>query len=119
MDRWAISDDVGFHTMLVGICRLKMGDEELRKFIDDGIKGVNAGDVEASTCGGAGDTGRHNFEVVDTDEALVGHVDGKLIGSQEGGTKGMLCGICHMKYLSERVGLAEQEGYVAFAPSFD
>ena len=105
--------------MLVGICRLKMVDEELRKFVDDGIKGVNAGDVEATTCGGTGDTGHHNFEVVDTDKALVRHVDSKLIGCQKGGTKSMLCDIRHMKYLSERVCLAEQEGYVAFAPSFD
>ena len=79
MDRWAISDDVVFHTMLVWICGLITGDEELRKFIDDGIKGVNVGDVEATNSGGAGDSCRHNFEVVETDEALVGHVDGKLI----------------------------------------
>ena len=105
--------------MLVWICGLKIGDEEVRKFIDDSIKGINAGDVEATTSGGTGNAGRHNFEFVDTDEALVGHVDGKLIGSQKGGTKNRLCDIYHMKYLRECVGLAEQEGYIAFAPNFD
>ena len=79
MIRWAISGNVLFHTMLVGICGLKKGDEELRKFVNDSIKGVNAGDVEATYNGGYGDACRHNFEVFETDEALVGHVDGKLI----------------------------------------
>ena len=34
------------------------------------------GNVEAAIIGGTGDAGRHNFEVVETDEALVRHVDG-------------------------------------------
>ena len=85
-----MSGNVLFHTMFVGICGLKTGDEELRKFVDDGIKGLNAGNVEATNSGGAGAAGLHNFVVVETDKALVGHVDGKLIGSQNGGTKNRL-----------------------------
>ena len=54
---WAISDDMVFHTMLVGICGIKTGDEELRKFVGDGIKGVNAGDKEATNSGSTGCAG--------------------------------------------------------------
>ena len=69
--------------------------------------------------GGAGNTGRHNFEVIEADEALVGHVNDKLVGSEKVGTKNGFRDICHMKYLSEGVGLTEQEGYIAFAPCLD
>ena len=58
MDRWAISGDVVLHTTLVGICGLKTGDEEFGEFVDDGIEGADAGDVESTNSGGAGDAGR-------------------------------------------------------------
>ena len=112
MDRLAISGDVVLYALLVGICGLKTGDEELKKFVDDGVEGVNVGDVEATNSGGYG----HNFEVTEANEALVGHVNGKPVGSKKVGTKNGFRDICHMKYLSEVVGLAEQEGHVAFAP---
>ena len=105
--------------MFVGICGLKTRNEELRKFVDDGIKGMNTGNVEATNSGGAGDAGCHNLEVIEADEALVGHVDGKPVGSEKVGTKNRFRDIRHMKYLSEGVGLAEQEGYIAFTPCLD
>ena len=40
MNRVAISGDVVLHTMLVWICWLKTGEEELGKFVDDGVEGV-------------------------------------------------------------------------------
>ena len=76
MERWAIGGDVVLHAMLVGICGLETGDEELRELVDDGVEGVNASDVKATNSGDAGDAGHHNFEVVETDKAIVGHVNG-------------------------------------------
>ena len=51
MERWAISGDVVLHSMLVGICGLKTRDENLGKLIDDGVEGVNAGDMEVRIVG--------------------------------------------------------------------
>ena len=93
-----MSGDVVLHAMLVGICGLKTGDEKLGKFVNDGVEGVNVGDVETTNTGGAGNAGRHNFEVIEADEALVGHVDGKPVGSEKVGTKNRFHDICHMKY---------------------
>ena len=35
MERWAISGDVVLQAMLVGICGLESGNEELEKFVND------------------------------------------------------------------------------------
>ena len=119
MERRAISGDVVLHTMLVRICGLKTGDDKLRKFIDDGVQGVNSGNVEATNSEGVGDTSRHNFEVIKADEALVGHVKCKPAGREKVSTENGFHDICHIKHLSENVGLAKQEGYFAFAPCLD
>ena len=119
MERWAIRGDVVLHSMLVGICELKTRDENLGKLIDDGVEGVNAGDMEVRNSGGAGHAGLHNFEVIEADEALVGHVNGKPVGGKEVGVENGFRDICLMKHLNECVRLAEQEGYIVFAPCFD
>ena len=61
MESWAIGDNEVFHTILVEICELKTADEELRKFFNYIINGVNVSDVEATNSGGAGDAGHHNL----------------------------------------------------------
>ena len=65
MKRWTLCGDVVLHTVLVGVRGLETRDEQLGKLVYDGIKRVNACDVEATDGGGgAGATGRHHIEVV-------------------------------------------------------
>ena len=71
---------------------------------------MNAGDVEATNSGGAGNAGRHNFEVIEADEALVGHVNGKPVRSEKVGTKNGFRDIFHMKCLSEGGVLRSRRG---------
>ena len=90
------------------------------KTIYYGIKGVNTYDVE-TTNGGADtcNTSCNHMEVVKTDETLVGHVNGQLIGSKEISTEDGVCDICHVKLLYEGVSLAEYKGCFASAPCFN
>ena len=77
-------------------------------------------DVETTNDGAdACNTGPKHIEVVKTDEMLVGHVNGQLIGSKEICTEDGFCDICHVKLLCEGVSLAEHKGCFAFAPYFD
>ena len=48
--RWTISDVV-LHTMLIGVCGLEAGDEQLGKLVDDGVERVNTGNVETADGG--------------------------------------------------------------------
>ena len=70
--------------MLIRVSRLEAWHKKLRKLVNYGIKGVKASDVE-TTDGGADacNTSHNHKEVFKTDETLVGHVNGQLIGSKE------------------------------------
>ena len=74
--------------------------------------------MEATNGGGTGDAGCHNIEIVEADEALLGHVDGKMVRGEQVSVEDGFCDICHMKHLSKGVSFAKQEGYVAFALCF-
>ena len=65
MKRWTVGGDVVLHAVLVGVRGLETRDEQLRKLIYNGVKSVNACDVQTTDRGGdAGGTGRHHVEVV-------------------------------------------------------
>ena len=107
MKRRTIGGDVMFHTSLIRVCELEVWHEKLRKLIYNGIKGVNVGDVETTDDGAdACNTGPNHIEVVKTDEMLVGHINGQLIGSKEICTEDGVCDICHVKLLLKMVQLS-------------
>ena len=105
--RWTIGGDVVLHTVLIGVCELEAGDEQLGKLVDDGVERVNMGNVETADGGKAGNTRRHHIEIVETNEPLIRHVNGQPIGGKEVRTENGFRYLCHVKFLGECMALAE------------